>query len=221
VVPLQAVIFDFDGLILDTETPEFVAWQEAYSALGATLDRLTWSQIIGTQESGWDPWVHLEEQLGHQLDRAPIRASREARHLALIDAEPARPGVEAWLDQARDLGLRVGLASSSSGKWVTTYLKRLGLLDRFAAIATGDRVPRTKPDPAVYNLALTELGVAAADAIAVEDSPNGIAAAKAAGLFVVAVPNPMTADLDLSGADLVLKSLTDMPIVEVARQTAS
>ena len=215
------MIFDFDGLILDTETPEFVAWQEVYSALGATLDRLTWSQIIGTQESGWNLWTHLEEQLGHPVDRAPLRASGEARHRALIDAESARPGVEAWLDQARDLGLRVGLASSSSGTWVTTYLKRLGFLDRFAAIATGDRVQRTKPDPAVYHLALTELGVAAADAIAIEDSPNGIAAAKAAGVFVVAVPNPMTADLDLSRADLVLKSLMDMSIAEVARKTAS
>ena len=215
------MIFDFDGLILDTETPEFVAWQEAYATLGATLDRRTWAQVIGTHESGWDPWKHLEEQLGHPVDRASIRENREARHLALIDAERARPGVEAWLDEARDLGLRVGLASSSSRTWVTTYLGRLGLLDRFAAIATGDRVPRTKPDPAVYRLALTELGVDAAAAVAVEDSPNGITAAKAAGLFVLAVPNAMTAGLDVSYADLVLDSLTDMSIAEVARKTAA
>jgi len=212
---LRAVIFDFDGLILDTETPEFVAWQEAYEGLGATLDRKTWSQVIGTMEPGWDPWDALEEQVGHPVDRAPIRATRSARHLALIDAEVARPGVEAWLDEARELGLRVGLASSSSRAWVTTYLERLGILDRFAAIATGDRVPRTKPDPAVYRLALSELGVEAADAMAVEDSPNGIAAAKAAGLFVVAVPNSMTAGLDVSAADVVLGSLAERTIREV------
>src|SRR4051794_30474358 len=99
-MPLRAVIFDFDGLILDTETPEFVAWQEAYAALGATLDRRTWSRMIGTLDSGWDPLVHLEEQLGHPVDRAPIQATRQARHLALIDAEVIRSGVEAWLDQA-------------------------------------------------------------------------------------------------------------------------
>jgi len=220
-MPLKAVIFDFDGLILDTETPEFVAWQETYAALGATLDRRIWSQVIGTLDSGWDPLTDLEEQLGRPVDRAPIRSTRAARHLALIDAEVARPGVEMWLDQARDLGVRVGLASSSSNAWVTTYLKRLGILDRFAAIATGDRVPRTKPDPAVYRLALSELGVNASDAIAVEDSPNGIAAAKAAGLIVVAVPNPMTADLDLSGADLVLDSLADTSIADVVRETTS
>ena len=215
------MIFDFDGLILDTETPEFIAWQEAYSALGASLDRQTWAQVIGTLESGWDPWTYLEEQVGHPVDRGPIRAVRQTRHLALIDAEVARPGVRAWLDQARDLGLRVGLASSSSAEWVTTYLKRLGILDRFSAIATGDRVPHSKPDPAVYRLALSELGVDAADAIAVEDSPNGIAAAKAAGLVVVAVPNAMTADLDLSAADLVLESLADRSIPDVVRETTS
>ena len=215
------MIFDFDGLILDTETPEFIAWQEAYSALGASLDRQTWAQVIGTLESGWDPWTYLEEQVGHPVDRGPIRAVRQTRHLALIDAEVARPGVRAWLDQARDLGLRVGLASSSSAEWVTTYLKRLGILDRFSAIATGDRVPHSKPDPAVYRLALSELGVGAADAIAVEDSPNGIAAAKAAGLVVVAVPNAMTADLDLSAADLVLESLADRSIPDVVRETTS
>jgi HAD superfamily hydrolase (TIGR01509 family) len=215
------VIFDFDGLILDTETPEFTAWQEAYEALGVTLEMRIWSQSIGTMDSEWDPWQHLEELVGGPVDRESIRVARNARHHALIDLEEARPGVEAWLDQARDLGLAVAVASSSARPWVTTYLSRLGLLDRFAVIATGDRVPRTKPDPAVYRLALTELGVAATEAIAVEDSVNGVQAAKAAGLITVAVPNAMTADLDFTRADLVLGSLTEMTIPEVVRRTAS
>ena len=208
------MIFDFDGLILDTETPEFVSWQEAYAAHGASLDLSRWSQVIGTMEPGWSPQAQLEKQIGGPVDRASIKA----RHIELIDAEVVRPGVEAWLDEARSLGLLVGLASSSGRPWVTTYLERLGLLGRFAAIATGDRVPRTKPDPAVYRLALSELGVSAGDAIAVEDSPNGVAAAKAAGLRVVAVPNGMTAGLDLSAADLILGSLADRTIAEVACQ---
>lgn len=215
------MIFDFDGLILDTETPEFTAWQEAYAGFGLTLELHLWAQKIGTMEAGWDPWQHLEERVGAPVDRESIRATRNARHHALIDLEVARPGVEAWLDQARALDLRVAVASSSSATWVTTYLSRLGLLDRFAVIATGDRVPRTKPDPAVYRLALAELGVKAADAIAVEDSANGVTAAKAAGLIAVAVPNAMTAGLDFSHADLVLNSLEEMTIPEVARRTAS
>jgi HAD superfamily hydrolase (TIGR01509 family) len=215
------VIFDFDGLILDTETPEFTAWQEAYEALGVSLEKRLWSQVIGTMEPDWDPWQHLEDQVGHPVDRESIRAARNARHHALIDAEVVRPGVESWLDQARELGLEVAVASSSSTAWVTAYLSRLGLLDRFTVIATGDRVPRTKPDPAVYKLALTELDVEPADAIAVEDSINGITAAKAAGLFAVAVPNAMTDGSDFSGADLVLTSLDDMTITDVGRRTAS
>jgi beta-phosphoglucomutase-like phosphatase (HAD superfamily) len=138
-----AIIFDFDGLILDTETPEFVAWQEAYAAHGATLDLDEWSRVIGTMEPGWDPGVLLDGYVGSPVDRA-----------------------------------------------------------------------RTKPDPAVYRLALSDLGVDAAEAIAVEDSPNGIAAAKAAGLFVVAVPNRMTAGLDVSAADLVLSSLEESTVHE-------
>jgi HAD superfamily hydrolase (TIGR01509 family) len=212
------VIFDFDGLILDTETPEFTSWQEAYQAHGATLDHGVWSQVIGTMDAEWDPLRELEAQLGGPVDRETVRAAQTARHHALIDLEVARPGVEQWLDQARELGWAVGLASSSSRRWVTTYLSRLGLLDRFAVIATGDRVPRTKPDPAVYRLALTELGVAAAEAIAVEDSANGVTAAKAAGLIAVAVPNAMTAGLDFAHADLVLSSLTEMTIAEVSRR---
>ncbi|WP_216914236.1 HAD family hydrolase [Nocardia noduli] len=220
-MPLRAMIFDFDGLILDTETPEFTAWQEVYAAHGATLEQQIWAQVIGTTESSWDPWLHLEGLIGYPVDRETLRAGRQARHHALIAAEVSRPGIESWLDEASDLGLAVGLASSSSREWVTTHLHRLGLLDRFAVIATGDRVRRTKPDPAVYLLALAELGVDAAEAIAVEDSANGIAAAKAAGLVCVAIPNPMTACLDLSRADLVLDSPADMTIREVARRTAS
>jgi HAD superfamily hydrolase (TIGR01509 family) len=217
---LAAVVFDFDGLILDTETPEFVAWQELYATFGVSLERRLWVQVIGTHEAQWDPWDHLEELVGQPVDRVALRPVREERHLALIEAEQTRPGVLQWLTEARSLGLRAAVASSSSNAWVTAYLKRLGIEDLFAAVATGDRVPRTKPDPAVYRLALRELGVSAAQAIAVEDSPNGIAAAKAAGLYTVAVPGPMTADLDLSHADLRLASLADKRIAEIVAEAA-
>ena len=217
---LHAVIFDFDGLILDTETPEFSAWQELYGTFSQTLDQDLWVQVIGTHDAVWDPWAHLEELLGHPVDRDELRPVREKRHLELIDAQQVRPGVMQWLAEARELGLAVAVASSSSAAWVTTYLKRLGILDLFAAVATGDRVPRTKPDPAVYRLALQELGVSAAQAIAVEDSANGIAAAKAAGIFTVTVPNEMTAGLDLTRADLRLDSLADKRIAEIVAEAA-
>jgi HAD superfamily hydrolase (TIGR01509 family) len=213
---LKAAIFDLDGTILDTETPEFVAWQEAYAAHGATLEQAVWVQVIGTSDSAWDPYAHLETLVGAPVDRAAIKERRRDRFDELIAAAEPRDGIVAWLDEARELGLRVGLASSSRAAWVERFLDALGLRDRFDVLATRDRVARSKPDPELYLLALRELGVDATEAIAVEDSPNGVAAAKAAGLFCVAVPNPLTEGLALDHADVVLRSLTERSIRQVA-----
>jgi HAD superfamily hydrolase (TIGR01509 family) len=213
---LKAIIFDLDGTILDTETPEFRSWQDEYLALGVRLDPAIWARTIGTADSGWSPYAHLEELVGRPVDRAVIRAARHARFDELMtDAEP-REGIVAWLDEARDLGLRVGLASSSGSAWVLRFLEALGLRDRFESLATRDRVARSKPAPDLYELALSDLGVEPSQALAVEDSPNGVAAAKAAGLFCVAVPNPQTAGLRLEEADLVLDSLADRSIRQLA-----
>jgi HAD superfamily hydrolase (TIGR01509 family) len=213
---LKAVIFDLDGTILDTETPEFVSWQEAYAALGVSLDPAVWSQAIGSSDSGWDPYVHLETLIGAPVDRASIRSARRTRFDELMTSAQARDGIVAWLDEARELGLTVAIASSSGATWVSRFLDALALRDRFDVLATRDRVARSKPDPELYLLALSELGVHAAEALAVEDSPNGVAAAKAAGLFCVAVPNPLTAGLALNAADVVLDSLADRTIREIA-----
>jgi HAD superfamily hydrolase (TIGR01509 family) len=213
---LKAIIFDLDGTIIDTETPEFVSWQEAYAALGVALDPAVWAQVIGTTDAAWNPYAHLEELVGGPVDRPSIRAAREARFDELMAAAGPRDGIVAWLDEARDLGLRVGIASSSSAAWVVRFLDALGLRDRFTSLATRDRVEQSKPAPDLYELALHDLGVAAAEALAVEDSPNGVAAAKAAGLFCVAVPNPQTAGLPLDGADVVLGSLAERSLREIA-----
>jgi HAD superfamily hydrolase (TIGR01509 family) len=212
---LKAVIFDLDGTIVDTETPEFVSWQEVYAAHGAVLETAVWTRTIGTSDSGWDPYVHLESLTAGPVDRASVRAARHARFDELMMSPEPRDGIVAWLDEARELGLRVGLASSSRLPWVTRFLDALGIRDRFAVLATRDRVARSKPDPELYDLALRELGVTGPEALAVEDSPNGVAAAKAAGLFCVAVPNSVTAGLVMSGADVVLKSLGDSSIRDV------
>jgi HAD superfamily hydrolase (TIGR01509 family) len=213
-----AIIFDLDGTIIDTETPEFVAWQEVYATYGADLDRTLYAQVIGTTDAAWDPVRHLGTLLGRTLDRDHLRAEHHRRFERLIAVEGPRPGVLDWLDEARDLGLRVGLASSSSSAWVLRFLDRLGLRDRFAALATRERVARSKPDPALYRVALHDLGVPATEALAVEDSPNGVTAAKSAGLFCVAVPNPMTAGSTLTAADLQLASLHGVPLSEVLRR---
>ncbi|GIM94119.1 HAD family hydrolase [Paractinoplanes toevensis] len=208
----KAIIFDLDGTILDTETPEFISWQEVYADHDAILDQAVWAQAIGTTDSGFDPYTHLAALTGRAVDRPSIRAARHARFDDLIAAAEPRDGIVTWLDDARDLGLRIGLASSSGAAWVTRFLDALGLRDRFEVLATRERVAHSKPAPDLYELALNELGARPDEALAVEDSPNGVAAAKAAGLFCVAVPNPLTVDLALDGADIVLNSLAERPL---------
>jgi len=135
----------------------------------------------------------------------------------VIAQQPALPGVVAALDEARRLGLRLGMASSSSRAWVSGHLTRLGLLDYFEVLRCAEDVEAVKPDPALYRAALEGLGLAPHEAIAIEDSAHGVLAAKRAGLYCVAVPNVVTRGLDFSQADRVLKSLDEVPLAELVR----
>lgn len=214
---MRALVFDFDGLIADTETTSLRSWQELYREHGQELPVDAWLQLIGTWDSPWDPRAELEERLGHALDWDAIEPRRRERELELADETPMLPGVLGYLDDASRLGLTLAVASSSSREWVTRHLERLGIAGRFAALATRHDVARTKPDPALYTLAVDLLGVAPGEALAIEDSLNGITSAKAAGLRVLAVPGPLTAHLDYSPADLLLPGLDAMPLEDALR----
>src|SRR5947209_6121006 len=209
---IRGLIFDFDGLILDTEMPDFAAWQEVFAEHGTELPRAMWSPLIGHAVASFDIYDYLEQQSGRTIDRDDVRARRRARFHEMIAAQAILPGVEAWIREAKARGLKVGLASASDRAWVTGHLERLGLHVHFDTVKTRDDVPVGKPDPAVYRAALDALGLAAAEAVAFEDSMNGITAAKGAGLFCVAIPNAMTLDLDLSAADLRLESLAHLSL---------
>ena len=209
---LRALVFDFDGLILDTETPEFRAWQEVFAAHGAELTTGDWAHVIGSMDHGWDAAAEIGRRTGLAVDAARVRAAWKARQVELLALETVRPGVVGLLKEAALRGLGLGVASSSPRWWVEGNLTRLGLLDSFSAVATGDEVPRTKPDPAVYQLAVSRLGVPPEAALALEDSPNGVRAALAAGLRCVAVPNEVSRHLDLSAADAVLDSLAELDL---------
>ncbi len=209
---IRGLIFDFDGLILDTEGPDYHSWREMYEAHGCKLPLDKWVGLIGTAEHGFDPYSELEFQLGRPLHRADIRARRRARYAELVAAEVVLPGVLEYIADARRMGLRLGIASSSSREWVAGHLERLGLMAHFHALACREDVPRTKPAPDLYLWVLRMLGIDAKDAITLEDSPNGVAAAKAAGLFCVAVHNDLTRDLAMENADLRLSSLAALPL---------
>jgi HAD superfamily hydrolase (TIGR01509 family) len=212
---IEALIFDFDGLILDTEISAYQTWQEIYREYACDLPFSTWASCIGGSPELFDPCEYLEAQIGRPLLREEIRLRRRQRHVAMVETQLALPGVEEYLLGAKRLGLKTGVASSSRHEWVDTHLARLGLLEYFDCIKCFDDVKHPKPDPELYLAVLDALNVRARQAIALEDSPNGVVAAQRAGIFCVAVPNPVTSQLSLEHADLQLTSLTEMPLEEL------
>ena len=211
----KALIFDFDGLILDTEMPEFVAWSEIYDEHGCEFDLNEWAQSLGRAWHYFSPYDDIEAKLGRPVDRASIRARKKARFVELIAEEDLLPGVADYLADGKRLGLKMAIASSSSREWIVEHLSRFEIERLFDAICCVDDVANAKPDPELYLRALDALGVASEEAIALEDSPNGILAAQRAGIYCVAVPNPVTRQFDLSGADMRLKSLSDLSLTEL------
>ncbi len=209
---LKALIFDFDGLILDTETPDFDSWQEIYEAHGCALPLDMWSRCIGTGATTFDPLKHLEYLIGSELDRTEINSRRRLRYAELVALESPLPGVIETVDASKRLGLRIGLASSSTRDWVIGHLARLDIDRHFECIRCADDVAHTKPEPDLYCGVLTCLEVYANECVALEDSPNGIAAAKAAGIYCVAVPNALTRKLDLRQADMCVVSLAELSL---------
>jgi beta-phosphoglucomutase-like phosphatase (HAD superfamily) len=215
-VAIRGLLFDFDGLLVDTESPSRLVWEELYSEHGHELPRDQWATLVGTIGAPFDPLGHLEELVGRSLDRDALHARRRTREFELIDLEELRPGVERYFADAERLGLCTAVVSSSDDEWIERHLGRLGHLEGLDAIvaANGDTA-RAKPRPVLYLDALVRLGLEPGEAIAFEDSPNGVTAAKAAGLICVAVPNPITATLALDHADLVLESLADLPLPDL------
>lgn len=216
---LGALLFDFDGLILDTETCTYVSVAEIFDEHGEQLDIEWWRSIVGTADH--PHWSDvLAERVAEVIDWEGVRARRLARGHALLELEPVRPGVGSLLDAADAAGVPAALASSSPRDWVAGHLERLRLAHRFHNLTTRDDVGgdprRTKPAPDLFLLAATRLGVPPEACVVLEDSPHGVAAARAAGMPVVAVPGPMTAPLDFTGADAVVGSLEEIDLAALA-----
>ncbi|MCL4529572.1 MAG: HAD family phosphatase [Chloroflexi bacterium] len=208
----KALIFDFDGLIVDTETPEVQAWQKIYSEYKQPFPQDEWGKIIGGYGiSNFDAAEHLRDQIGDVVELDDLRARQRSESDALTLRQPILPGVLDIIHNAKHRGIKLAIASSSPHSWVDTHLSRLGLARHFDKVICADDVAPggTKPNPDLFLKALHELCVNANEAIVFEDSPNGVKAAKSAGIFVVAVPNPITSLLKIDGADLTLKSLAD------------
>jgi HAD superfamily hydrolase (TIGR01509 family) len=212
---IRGLIFDFDGLMVDTETSARDSWLEIYREHGCDFPYALWAETLGGSRGGFDACGYLTKQTGLQLDPEELRARRGRRKLELVAAEPLMPGIADYLAEGKRQGLRLGVASSSSRGWVVGHLDRLGVADLFDAIVTSDDVTHVKPDPELYMLALARLGLEPHEAIVFEDAPNGVLAAKRTGIFTTAVPNALTCDLPLHHADLCVASLADLPLTDL------
>jgi HAD superfamily hydrolase (TIGR01509 family) len=214
----KALLFDFDGLILDTETPEYQVWQAIYREHGFELPDEEWGKIIGGYGiSRFDAAEHLSLLSQGRLDSVSLRDRHRSESHAITIAQSVLPGVMDYLHEAKRLGLKLAIASSSPHSWVDTHAQRLGVFDYFDEVICADEVApgRTKPNPDLFLTALDRLKVRANEAIVFEDSPNGVRAARSAGIFVVAVPNAVTSQLSIENANLIVRSLTDLSLPEL------
>jgi HAD superfamily hydrolase (TIGR01509 family) len=219
---IKALIFDFDGLILDTESPQVDAWQEIYAEQGQVFPLQRWiSEVIGSIDENFDPAAYLSELTGQSFASAGLRERVRAYCLEKQALMGALPGVETYLREGKRLGLKLAIASSSPRSWVEGYLHQLGIYESFQAVICRENGLRVKPAPDIFLKALSVLDVRPEEALVFEDSPNGILAANRAGIRAVAVPNAITAHGEMGRPDLVLRSLAELKLEELLRRFTS
>lgn len=212
---VEALVFDFDGLILDTEYPIYEAWQECYRAHGQHLPLELYCDCVGSDFGRFDPVAHLETAHGARVDWDFWDVERERRTLEIVHQLPPLPGVRERLLEAEACGLPCVVASSSTRSWVEPHLERLGLRGFFRFTKCRDDVAQAKPAPDLFSAAVRGLGLSPDRALVFEDSLNGLRAAQAAGVPCVVVPNRVTGHLDFTGAALRLESFAEGTLEEL------
>ena len=214
--PIHAVIFDFDGLIVDTESTGYHTWREIFAEHGHELQVELYAQVVGTDfNTSYDPRRDLEERTGRVFDWEAIEITRKKRERELRQHLKLLPGVADRLQEADSLGLRIAMASSSPRTWIDSWMDQLGLHDHFHHISTVDDTGKVKPDPSLFLHAAEKLGVKPEEAVIFEDSLNGLRAALAAGIRCVVAPGPMTRHLEFEGAWKRVESLAHVTIQEL------
>jgi HAD superfamily hydrolase (TIGR01509 family) len=216
---IRALIFDFDGLILDTESAVYASWQSAYQRHGVPIPVELWLRAIGGDTDVFEPLSYLLAQRPG-LDVEDLQSQRRVVRDRVLAQLSVCAGVAERISEARERGLALAVASSSERGWVEQHLDRLGLRAHFSALRCREDVARVKPDPALYRAALAALGVEPCHAVAFEDSPNGVAAAAGAGMRCVAIPGPMTRSLCFDAAHLRLESLAELSLDQILARVA-
>jgi HAD superfamily hydrolase (TIGR01509 family) len=218
-VMIKAFLFDFDGVIADTEVPTFESWREVYAEYGVELALEDWLPAVGSGSStsgAFDAVAHLERLLAQPVDREAVIARRTTRKEELYVRAPLLPGVSELLQRARERGIKTAIVTRNHDERVKRHCDVHGLRHRWDALICANAEP-TCDKAELYRRALDVLDVVAHEALAFEDSPAGVRAAKRAGVVCAAVPNAVTCGADFREADVVLASLTELTIDEVLR----
>ncbi|MEM7801462.1 MAG: HAD family phosphatase [Chloroflexota bacterium] len=215
---IEAIIFDFDGTILDTESAGHEAWLQIFAEQNLEFPFELWMHNIGKVDT-FLPENYLKEHIETHHAAKYFRDQRESLKMEIIKDKQLFPGVVDRISEAKSLGLKLGVASSSSANWLNYHLPRIGLLYEFQAVrGSSDVGGKTKPDPAVFNYAGGGVGGQPQNAIAFEDSEAGVTAAKEAGMYAVAIPNELTKLLSFDRADLIIDSLGNHTLIELIDQ---
>jgi HAD superfamily hydrolase (TIGR01509 family) len=216
---IKGLIFDFDGLVLDTETPEYMALNKVYGEYGQNLTMEMYGLVVGSDyDDRFEPASHLQRLIGKPLDRDSFWKKVNGYRMDLIEKTPLLPGVESYIREGKALGLKLAVASSSPHSWVDGHLKRLDLYRYFDAIKCSEDVVNIKPHPDLFLAALKALHLEPDEAVIFEDSANGVVAARQAGIRVVVVPNQITSHMNFEGETLRLRSMADFPLADLLRQ---
>lgn len=221
--PLQGILFDFDGLILDTETPIFQAWKRKFREYGKELHLEDWAEILGKSNQDLGPIEGFLDEFKDPGVRDQIMAEVSREERSLVCKQSPMPGAVELIRRSHQEGIKLGVVSSSDQNWVHSHLSRLELLDYFDHTSCAEEVDQAKPDPALYLLGLEKMGLQPDQVVVLEDSPNGVLAAKRAGLFCIAVPNLLTSKLSFyegGDPDRVLNTLDEFPWDELMRTNA-
>jgi HAD superfamily hydrolase (TIGR01509 family) len=202
-----AVLFDFDGILVDTEWEIYDAWHRTFRRNGHPLPLEIYTRCIGSDFETWSPKTHLEELTGRSFDWHQLDAARQEEIVDKLAGAGPMPGAIAFLEKLRAAKVPCAVVSSSSHDWVDGWLDRLDLFDFFEEVVCRGDAPRIKPAPDLYLAAAKRLKINPADCLVIEDSFNGLKSAVAAGMTTWAIPNRVTACLDFSMAERVFPDL--------------
>ena len=203
----RGIIFDFDGVLVDTEWAIYQSWVHLYAREGQEISIATYSPCLGAGYSHWDPAAHLEKLTGKTYDWDVETPARQSMLEADLERMGLMPGALELLDWCQTQGIALTVASSSSRRWVQGWLEKLGIYARFAGVFTRTDGYPVKPDPALFLPAQHCMGLNREECLIIEDSENGTIAARNAGIPCVAIPNRMTASCDFSRAAFRADSL--------------